>query len=122
MSHPPVGFVQVGQHKYAEYAKLLGMSPAGRHLIVRGRTVGWRTNRHVYVDPAVYFALFGKDPFGYQGSSDARSHRPTLNDLLGNQPGSQNKARVCPTCRAANVEHSESGAFKCLSCATSFLY
>lgn len=58
------GLVMIGFRKYAEFATALGKSYLGTQLIINGKTVGARSKKHCYVDPATYKAVFGKRPFG----------------------------------------------------------
>ena len=63
MNNQPIDFKRVSQKQYADFALELGLSSSGRYLIVNGRTVGWRTNGYVYVDPDVYYQVMRRPSY-----------------------------------------------------------
>lgn len=60
MGPPPAGFISVGARRYADFAKRLGLLPLGTHLEVKGKVIGWRTNKRFYVQSDVFKVLFRK--------------------------------------------------------------
>jgi len=89
--------VMIGQRKYAEFAKALGLSHLGSQLIVNNKVVGCRTKKHVYVDPTTYAKVFGKRPFGalpdYLDKQNNTTQDKNITQL--NQ-----KNIKCPKCRS----------------------
>jgi len=117
MGNPPSGFVMVSQRKYEQYALSLGLHPAGTHLIVGGVTVGWRTNKRVYVDPMTYAKVFGRPPVGSSSLEYALNEEPS--DVESEIP---KNARTCPTCKHVVASAPTQIDFKCLNCGTAFRY
>ncbi len=120
MGHPPPGFTMVSQRKYAEYARALGMSSLGTHLVVNNKVVGWRTNKRVYVDPVTYEMLFGKRPFG---ALPAEFDLGVDGSRLNAAPSVSDPNTVkCPTCRRLVPRSEGQIDFKCASCGAAFRY
>lgn len=63
MSKTPLDFKRISQKQYTDFALKLGLSSLGMYLIINGRTVGWRTDHYVYVDPDVYNQVMGRPSY-----------------------------------------------------------